>query len=74
MHVFKEGPGIVVIRGAWYDLDVVDECTNVFKDIIREERESAAAGDHFETRPTVAYGMHTKTCGEQSRRIRTIRK
>ena len=48
MHVFKEGPGIVVIRGAWYDLDVVDECTNVFKDIIREERESGeAAGDHF---------------------------
>ena len=48
MHAFKEGPGIVVIRGAWYDLDVVDECTKVFQDIIREERESGeAAGDHF---------------------------
>ena len=54
--------GIVVIRGAWYDLDVVDECTNVFKDIIREERESGdAAGDHFgKPEPTVAYGMHTR--------------
>jgi len=48
MHVFKEGPGIVVIRGAWYDLDVVDECTKVFKEIIQEERASGeAAGDHF---------------------------
>ncbi len=44
-----DGPGIVVIRGA-FDRDVVDRVSEVFTEIIREQRTSgAAAGDHFAT-------------------------
>ena len=48
MHALKEGPGIIVIRGAWCNTDVIDACTKVFEQIIEEEKETGeGAGDHF---------------------------
>ncbi len=46
--VFAAGPGIVVVRGAHEDLDLIDAVTDVFNTIIEREREGAAgSGDHF---------------------------
>lgn len=48
IKVFKSGPGAIVIRGAMEDLEVVDEATQVFAQIIETEKQSAAGGgDHF---------------------------
>lgn len=49
--VLRDGPGILVIRGAFEDLGVVDEASRVFRDIIAAEEEdtSGAKGDHFAT-------------------------
>ena len=47
IHAFKEGPGNIVIRGAWA-LDIIDEATEAYTLLIKEEQESGvAAGDHF---------------------------
>ncbi|MEU5539800.1 phytanoyl-CoA dioxygenase family protein [Streptomyces sp. NPDC020362] len=43
-----DGPGIVVVRGAFPDLAVVDRVTAVFEALIAEQRASGVrAGDHF---------------------------
>ncbi|MEU0218363.1 phytanoyl-CoA dioxygenase family protein [Streptomyces sp. NPDC006265] len=48
MRALAGGPGIVVFRGAFPDLGVVDRATDVFEALIAEQRASgAAAGDHF---------------------------
>ncbi|MGC0378995.1 phytanoyl-CoA dioxygenase family protein [Streptomyces sp. SAI-229] len=48
VRAFADGPGIVVIRGAFADPAVVDRTTAVFDALIAEQRASgAAAGDHF---------------------------
>ncbi|MGQ5633807.1 MULTISPECIES: phytanoyl-CoA dioxygenase family protein [unclassified Streptomyces] len=48
VRAFAEGPGIVVVKGAWPDLAAVDRLTAVFEALIAEQRASgAAAGDHF---------------------------
>ncbi|MEU3947949.1 phytanoyl-CoA dioxygenase family protein [Streptomyces sp. NPDC029526] len=48
VRALADGPGIVVIRGAFADGDVVDRATAVFDALIAEQRASgAAAGDHF---------------------------
>ncbi|MFI2373636.1 phytanoyl-CoA dioxygenase family protein [Streptomyces sp. NPDC018964] len=48
VRAFADGPGIVVIRGAFTDPAVVDRTTAVFDALIAEQRASgAAAGDHF---------------------------
>lgn len=45
---FDAGPGIIVIRGGMADLDVVDHATEVFSQIIEEERHAGSGGgDHF---------------------------
>ncbi|HAN72195.1 MAG TPA: phytanoyl-CoA dioxygenase [Actinobacteria bacterium] len=42
------GPGVVLLSGAFADTSVIDEATEVFADIIDQERASGAqAGDHF---------------------------
>ncbi|MGY5014018.1 phytanoyl-CoA dioxygenase family protein [Streptomyces sp. 900105755] len=42
------GPGIVVLKGAFADADVVDRATEAFTALIEEERASGATrGDHF---------------------------
>ena len=48
VRAFTEGPGIVVLEGAFPELAVVDRVTAVFDDIIAEEDAAGgAAGDHF---------------------------
>ncbi|MEV6832966.1 phytanoyl-CoA dioxygenase family protein [Streptomyces sp. NPDC051133] len=48
VRALADGPGIVVVRGAFPDLAVVDRVTAVFEALIAEQRASgAAAGDHF---------------------------
>ncbi|MET8791602.1 phytanoyl-CoA dioxygenase family protein [Streptomyces pseudogriseolus] len=48
IRALADGPGIVVIRGAFPDTSVVDRTTAVFDALIAQQRASgAAAGDHF---------------------------
>lgn len=48
VRAFAEGPGIVVLQGAFPDPSVVDRATEVFEALIAEQRASGAgAGDHF---------------------------
>ncbi|NUV54093.1 phytanoyl-CoA dioxygenase [Streptomyces coelicolor] len=48
VRALADGPGIVVIRGAFSDTSVVDRTTAVFDALIAQQRASgAAAGDHF---------------------------
>lgn len=48
VRALADGPGIVVIRGAFDDPGVVDRATAVFDALIAAQRASgAAAGDHF---------------------------
>jgi len=45
-----DGPGIVVVGGAFPDASVIDRATEVFTEMIAEQKASgAAAGDHFAT-------------------------
>ena len=45
-----DGPGIVVISGAFADLSVLDRASAVFTELIAEQKASGtAAGDHFAT-------------------------
>lgn len=48
VHALLDGPGIVVLKRAFPDLDVVDRATAAFSALIEEERVTGAArGDHF---------------------------
>ncbi|MFJ4466392.1 phytanoyl-CoA dioxygenase family protein [Streptomyces sp. NPDC089424] len=48
VRALADGPGVVVLRGAFADLAAVDAVTDVFEALIAEQRASgAAAGDHF---------------------------
>ncbi|MFJ6080624.1 phytanoyl-CoA dioxygenase family protein [Streptomyces sp. NPDC092369] len=48
VRAFADGPGIVVLKGAFPDLSVVDRMSAVFDALIAEQRASGAgAGDHF---------------------------
>jgi len=48
VRAFADGPGIVVLKGAFADTAVVDRVTEVFDAIISdEETASTAHGDHF---------------------------
>lgn len=48
VHALADGPGLVVLKGAFPDPAVVDRATAVFDALIAEQRASgAAAGDHF---------------------------
>lgn len=48
VHALADGPGIVVLEGAWDDLSVVDRATAAFESVIAAEKASGvAAGDHF---------------------------
>ena len=47
-HALRDGPGIVVLTGAFADLSVVDLATRQFEAIIAAQRAAGgAAGDHF---------------------------
>ena len=46
--VLRDGPGVFAVTGAYPVLDVVDRCTEVFRQVVEEERRSGlGAGDHF---------------------------
>ncbi|MFJ7074248.1 phytanoyl-CoA dioxygenase family protein [Streptomyces sp. NPDC098781] len=48
VRALADGPGIVVLQGAFADLDVVDRLSGVFDALIAEQRAAGAtAGDHF---------------------------
>ncbi|MEZ7002194.1 phytanoyl-CoA dioxygenase family protein [Streptomyces sp. AD55] len=48
VHALADGPGIVVLRGAFPDPEVVDRTTAVFDALIAAQRASGtASGDHF---------------------------
>jgi ectoine hydroxylase-related dioxygenase (phytanoyl-CoA dioxygenase family) len=48
VRTLADGPGIVVIKGAFADLAVVDRATEVFNALIADQRAAgASAGDHF---------------------------
>ena len=47
-HCIKEGPGVVVVRQAFQDIKVIDRATELFQEIIDEEKNSDQhRGDHF---------------------------
>ena len=49
INVFKYGPGIIVIRGA-FSPDIMDRSRECFLRLIQKEKESGkGAGDHFGT-------------------------
>jgi ectoine hydroxylase-related dioxygenase (phytanoyl-CoA dioxygenase family) len=48
VHALSAGPGVVVIRGAYPDVSVVDATTDVFEELMTRQRvEGGGAGDHF---------------------------
>jgi len=48
VRVLTEGPGVIVFRGAFEDVAVVDRATDAFQALIERQRASGtAAGDHF---------------------------
>ncbi|MFB7508465.1 phytanoyl-CoA dioxygenase family protein [Streptomyces broussonetiae] len=48
VRALADGPGVVVVQGAFADPAVVDRLTAVFEALVAEQRASgAAAGDHF---------------------------
>lgn len=47
-HCLQSGPGVFAIESAYADISVIDEMTQVFRDIIkREKEEGSSKGDHF---------------------------
>ncbi|MFK3795763.1 phytanoyl-CoA dioxygenase family protein [Pseudomonas sp. NPDC088444] len=45
--LFLDGPGVMVVRHAYPDADVVDRHSEVFRQIIAEEAASVVRADHF---------------------------
>ena len=46
-RVWRTGPGILVLQGAFEDLSAVDAATQQFRTLIEEERLTGSGGDHF---------------------------
>ncbi|SFP17087.1 phytanoyl-CoA dioxygenase family protein [Pseudomonas sp. NFPP28] len=46
-HLFREGPGVMVVRRAYEDLEVVDRHSQVFEAIFAHEAAQGVAADHF---------------------------
>lgn len=46
-RVFLDGPGVMVVRGGYEDLDVVDRHSQVFAAIFANEAAQGVAADHF---------------------------
>lgn len=43
----KDGPGVFIVKGAYTDLSVIDQTTEVFEKIVAEEKSGDTKGDHF---------------------------
>ena len=46
-RLFREGPGVMVVRSAYEDLEVVDRHSQVFEAIFANEAVQGVAADHF---------------------------
>ena len=46
-HLFRDGPGVMVVRQAYEDLEVVDRHSQVFDAIFAHEAAQGVAADHF---------------------------
>ena len=46
-HLFRDGPGVMVVRQAYEDLEVVDRHSRVFEAIFAHEAAHGVAADHF---------------------------
>ena len=46
-QLFRDGPGVMVVRRAYEDLDVVDSHSQVFEAIFANEAAQGVAADHF---------------------------
>ncbi|MGY4641761.1 phytanoyl-CoA dioxygenase family protein [Pseudomonas sp. TE24901] len=46
-RLFRDGPGVMVVRGAYEDLEVVDRHSQVFEAIFANEAAQGVAADHF---------------------------
>ena len=46
-QLFRDGPGVMVVRGAYEDLEVVDRHSRVFETIFAQEAARGVAADHF---------------------------
>nr|WP_256214429.1 phytanoyl-CoA dioxygenase family protein [Pseudomonas sp. NFR16] len=46
-HLFRDGPGVMVVRDAYPDLAVIDRHSEVFRQIIAGEAASVVRADHF---------------------------
>lgn len=46
-RLFSDGPGVMVVRGAYEDLEVVDRHSQVFEAIFADEAQHGAGADHF---------------------------
>nr|WP_306470470.1 phytanoyl-CoA dioxygenase family protein [Pseudomonas sp. efr-133-TYG-103a] len=46
-RLFRDGPGVMVVRDAYPDLAVIDRHSEVFRQIIAEEAASVVRADHF---------------------------
>src|SRR5688572_825647 len=48
VRALLDGPGIVVVTGAFADLDAVDRASDVFREMISDQRASGSVvGDHY---------------------------
>jgi ectoine hydroxylase-related dioxygenase (phytanoyl-CoA dioxygenase family) len=64
-RAFRDGPGIVAIRGGYADLGLIDEVTAILTDIIREEAAAGtSSGDHFAVAGANSrlWNAHEKLC------------
>ncbi|MDP5218906.1 phytanoyl-CoA dioxygenase family protein [Ruegeria sp. 2205SS24-7] len=64
-EVLATGPGIVVVKNSYDDLNLIDDVTQVLNEIIEEERQTgAAAGDHFAAAGANSriWNSHEKLC------------
>ena len=46
-HALKQGPGVIVIKGAFSDLNHIDDMSQIFDQILEEESQNTLVGDHF---------------------------
>ncbi len=45
--VLEKGPGVFVLEGAYANLEVIDQATAIFEEIIADEQSSSGSADHF---------------------------
>lgn len=63
------GPGVLVVRGLYQDMDVIDRASAVFETIMADESRTRVQADHFSRAGTMAgSGMRYKSWRSVARR------